>query len=198
MPALAGAFATAPQTNFYVLHDKPDDPATSAAATMNTAKFGESALIATCPAASLASPCGAPQYYMALDHTIGGIAIVDGLNSRISKAGGAPWTNQDCSRPQGGAGVPPLTPDNPRLVRVPIAYATPAPFAPGVGQGRVSETLMFCLQYTVPLTTMIPTPTAGGDYFVPGYFVNEADLSATSAATPGRYFGQDVLVRLIP
>lgn len=189
-PALASPFTL--QAGFYILHNPPSCPTdVTCNATSTTVQDGEREVIQTCPPA----PCSTFQYSVALDHGASD-GIIAGMNSRISTAIGGTGAGQDCSQPLGGPGVPPLTPDNPRLMRLPINYGSPITGSGNVGQARVSETVMFCVQYTTP-TTPVP-PAVGSDYAVPGYVLNTVDLSATSPATPSAYFGQDVLIRLIP
>jgi hypothetical protein len=211
----APPFATAPWVEFYIVHDDPQTCTTggyysTCAATSNTIRLGEgttdidetagmesgSDIISTCPATGACT-----SYYVEMRRQ--GTPFVDdavwsSMNARIGAAGGANFLAQDCSDPRNP--LHPLTPDNPRLMRLPVNYAA----APtdvsnsNVATVNVSETVLFCVQYDT-VTAQLPAKNGGtGAYVVTGYLVNEPTNDPTLAmrATDNAYFGQDVVVRL--
>ena len=212
-PGLDATFAAAPRTDYFILHDPPTcntggsypsfstcDATAGSTTTPGTVATGETSTITSCPPSSVATPCATTQYYAELNHNfillMQNDNVATGMNARIDKAA-ASWAGQDCSNPHGGAGVPPLAPDNPRLMRLPVNYAAPLSGANNVGAAQVSETVMFCVQYNAGGNITSHLPQSGNDYAVTGYFVNVADDAGTTTATPGQYFGQDVLIRLL-
>ncbi|HEV3234307.1 MAG TPA: pilus assembly protein TadG-related protein, partial [Candidatus Dormibacteraeota bacterium] len=212
-PGLSAPFNGVTQTRFYILHDPPTcgtgggflgsfspcDATSGSAGSPGTVYSGESTLMTVCPPSSVGSPCTTPQYWAELNHTgflfPADDGVANGINARITQAQGAAWSNQDCSNPGGGGGVPPLSSDNPRLMRLPVNYsASLANQANDEGQARISETVMFCAQYT---SKSAPVPKSGTSYAITGYLVDVPTNVGTTVAVPGAYFGQDVLIRLL-
>jgi Flp pilus assembly protein TadG len=212
-------FSGTPLTNFYILHDDPTcsvgDPGgggySPCAASLGTVQSGEGSGVET-GANEAGDSSGVDlilnlaTYYVEIGRRpTAGVYDDDlvwtAMNNRITAASTGKWANQDCNQPTTlGGGVVPLTPDNPRLMRLPIRYATGTPplVAGQTNAGSVSptETVMFCVQYT-SIGSSLPPKAANGAYTVTGYLVNEPSNDPTLLTKNSSYFGQDIAIRLV-
>lgn len=202
MPA---PFAGARRVSFDIVHDPPacatGDPGAGTYSpcdsTPATVRYGEGTgdgqaagadLLTTCPPAGCPA---APPYYVELGRhgppylgsDADGVAV--GVNSRLGAAAPPAWAAQRCD----GSGTAPLTTDNPRLMRLPISYAAPAPAGANVGAVQDNETLVFCA------ATLAEDATTGY-YAIGGYVVNEPTRDATVLSRADPYVGRDVVIRL--
>ena len=182
----APPFNTAPLTRFYLLNE-PSGSATpaSAAAEQLAVSGGLSELVGTCRPGCPGGDAGSAVRY-AMTTPPSPDPVFPGAGDRVSRSGTG-WAGQSCANPLNRAS--PLTPDNPRLMRLPITYAAmPGPSGvAGVGAFRVSETLMFCLE---------SVQGSPGSYALSGYIVEEPSNASTLLDSGNPYFGRDVVVRL--
>jgi hypothetical protein len=130
--------------------------------------------------------------------------VYTGLSRRVSAAMADHWASQDCSQPDGNpaAGVAPLSPDNPRLLRLPITYhgsgdPAPVPGQHNVGRAKIDETVAFCVQYLSPSDPPGPPRSpADGSYVITGWLVPVSPAGGGGATGDG-FIGQDVEVTLV-
>lgn len=176
----------APVTFFYVLHDPPNQPA-GATATAGMVSAGLPGYLPTCPVPPIG--CDDPTYEVFAD-TSAPVSdpVVPGINSRLATAAGdVRWSGQNCKLPDDPTS--PLTADNPRLIRLPVSYATAQKAGSGVQGFKVSETVMFCVDAVVP--------GAGGDYAISGFLVERPSSDSTLLSPNDPYLSRDVVIRLI-
>ena len=183
-----GAWAAAPKTSFFLLHDPATTEAPANSPSQGVITSGLDEFLPTC-----APGCaGAAPVFADINAPGSDAAVEAGISARIATAAqaGGKWEFQKCAQPHDPAN--PLTPDNPRLLRLPVTYNTGSGNStsdPGVvGAFFVSETLMFCVD---------SVPTGGGSYALSGYLV-EVPSSEPTVLRPGDvYFGRDVVVKLV-
>ena len=184
-PVLSPPFDTAPVTNFLLLHDPATQQPPAYPAKQQTVEFGLAEFLPTCPA-NVAGCAGGTQVYADTTFPLATDPVPAGMQNRVNKAGiGSQWAGQACSDPHNA--TTPLTPDNPRLIRLPVTYAA----GPNGGGGfYVSETVMFCVQ-------SVPVDGGTGSYAVSGYLVEEPSADPTVLSKADPYFGRDVVVKLL-
>ena len=181
----APPFDTAPVARFWLLNEPSDAAGPGSPTSQLTVSDGLPEVLFTCRPGC---PAGDPGSVLRYAGTATPVPdpVFPGAGGRVSRAA-TNWAGQSCANPLDRAN--PLTPDNPRLMRLPITYAAvPGPSGvAGVGSFRVSETLMFCLDAVAG---------APGAYALSGYLVEEPSNAPTILSAGDPYFGRDVVVRL--
>ena len=177
-----GAWATAPKSTFFLLHEPATSQLASDTPSQGVVTTGLPEFLPTCaPGCAGATQVFADTTSPATDPVVGGI------NARITAAaaGGSKWAAQSCAQPHDPTN--PLTPDNPRLMRLPVTYNTAS--GSGTPPGfYVSETLMFCAD---------SVPQGGGSYAISGYLEEMPTNQPTVLRAGDTYFGRDVVVKLL-